>query len=306
MAQVEAGEVRRSERSRRAPAAPFLRDYTLTSTRSQSHTTDQASPGRPPGLLVMAVPAMLLVASAPAEAQTVLGSVTDARTGEPVATARVTLLDSRDEHVQTTLSDEEGRFRLQVRTAGMHVLELGRLGYRLQRTDMFEVAGEGVTRHDERLEPAAIELEGITAEVYAGELLHEATLSGVYARRARTPSVGGNRVLVRGHDPEFEVPQVVEDLLPGWLRYIRPQCRRLRRAHPVILLNGWEAEAAGYAPSEILRQLPVREVVAIEYYRDFNSVPMSLRPTETDHSAFDFTIVRACGLLAVWTRGAPR
>lgn len=257
-------------------------------------------------VFAIAVTVLFLLFGRPAKAQTVQGSVTDARTGEPVATSRVTLIDANDEDVHTTLTDVEGRYRLHASGAGMYVLELDRLGYHAQRTDTFEVAEEGVSRHDIRLEPEAVELEGITAEVYAGRLLHAATLSGVYARRARSPSVGGKRVLVRGQDPEFEVPQVIVDLLPQWLKYIRPQCDRLRRAHPVILLDGWEAEAAGWSPRELLREFPVREVEAIEYYRDFNSVPMSLRPTETDHSAFDFTMVRACGLLAVWTRGAPR
>lgn len=33
--------------------------------------------------------------------------------------------------------------------------------------------------------------------------MKEATLSGVYARRARSPAVGSNRVLVRGQDPDY-------------------------------------------------------------------------------------------------------
>lgn len=240
----------------------------------------------------------------PAHAETVQGSVTDALT-EPVAAARVTLLiDGGDEYVWTTLTNAEGRFRIPVGAEGTYVLELDRLGYHAGHTEAFELSGEGVTRQDGQLEPDAIELEGIRAEVYAGQLLHDATLSGVYARRARSPSVGGNRVRVRGQDPESETAQVLQDMLPQWLSYVRPPCARLRRSHPVILFNGWEAEAAGWSSRELLRAFPVRQVVAIEYYRDFNSVPMSLRPT--DHAAFDFTIVRACGLLAIWTRGAPR
>jgi hypothetical protein len=241
---------------------------------------------------------------APVEAQVVRGRVVDAATDEAVVTARVTLLDGRGEHVQTSLTDEDGRFILRAREAGVHLLDVDRLGYAPQRTDSFTIADRGFTTREVQLDPQPIEMKDITARAYSGRLLHEATLSGVYARRARSPAVGRNRVLVNGTDREFDGHQVLERMIFDWVG--ASSCRTIGRVYPIIFVDGWEADGSRWTARDVMNTLPVREVTAIEFYRDISLVPMSLRPSGKYREGMDFTVVRACGLLAVWTRGAPR
>lgn len=243
------------------------------------------------------------------EAQVVEGRVLDSTTQEPVSTARVTLLTDGGDHVETVLTDGEGRFVLRARDPGLHLLETDRLGYGPQRTEPFQVASEGVTRQDVDLVPGALELEGIVVEGYPGQLLHSATLAGVYARRARSPSVGNNRVLVRG-DPDLDSQFRVRDVLPAL--FPRPFCARTNeRGEPIpfVYFDAWEAGRMGPHGTDWVLDLPIREVEAIEYYRDLAAAPMMVRPPPVGQRSENYIyrdMIRACGIVAVWSRGAPR
>lgn len=261
---------------------------------------------RGPRLLVFLAVGGLLWGSRPpgASGQVVQGRVLDARTETPVATARVTLLDARGEAVETLLTDSEGRFSFWARRSGMHRIEADRLGYGTQRTDSFHVESEGITHRDVRLEPRAVELEGLTARVYPGALLHQPTLSGVFARRARSPSVGGNRVLVRG-DPDFDAALRVRDLLPPGLP--RLTCPRLgERGTPVpyLYMDGW-AEPREEDDTDWVLDLPISFFQAIEFYRQVTSAPMPFRPEPTRFPNAPEPI-RTCGIVVLWSRAAPR
>lgn len=259
------------------------------------------------GLLLVAG-GLLLPFQAVVEAQVVRGRVLDSSVGEPVATARVTLLTGEGERVATVLSDALGRFTVRTTSAGPHILEADRLGYGPQRTEPFDVAPEGVTVQDVLLRPEAVELEGIVVQGYPGQLMHEATMAGVYARRARSASVGSNRVIVRG-EGVIENHFRVRDVLPAWIpgpRCVRkdPQGDRI----PWIYFNGWEAATLGPrggGNEKWVLDLSVTEVLALEFYRDINQVPMSMRPP-VRLRVDGFDQIRACGVVAVWTHGAPR
>lgn len=263
-----------------------------------------------------ALVAVLLPGAVPAEAQVIEGRVLDSLTAEPVAVARVSLLDEDGDRVHTTLSADDGTFTLRARREGLHRLEVDRLGYGdAQRTAPFEVDGEGVTRREVRLLPDAVQVDGIVARAHPGGLLHEATLAGVYARRARSLDVGSNRVLVRG-DPELDHQFRVRDVLPAWIP--RPFCpredvtgggRRLE-PRPFVYYDGRPADhVMGLNGERFILDLPVTEVEAVEFYRDWQSAPMAARPETGGRTSVETgrrDVVRACGIVLVWSRGAPR
>lgn len=236
----------------------------------------------------------LFALALPADGQVIRGRVLDSVTNEPVATALVSLETVGEKHVVSALSDAGGRFSLRPAQRGAHRLEIQRLGYRARRTEVFEVEAGGLTLQNLVLVPEAFEMEEITARVRPGHLLHAATLSGVYARRARSPSVGSNRVLVRGQDPDLDAALRVEDLLPPWLP--RPGCRR----GPTVYADGWEGRVYGPGSVDFLLKLSTVRLEAIEFYRDPTRIPMELG------SAGDARRIRRCGFVAIWTRGARR
>lgn len=265
---------------------------------------DRCSPYVLTALVMIGLPSSM-------EAQAVHGRVLDAESGEAVSTVRVSLLNEDDERVATALTGADGAFALFAEAPGLHRLEADRLGYGQQRNELFEVPAEGLVERDFPLAVRAVEVEGIVVEGHPGAFLHQDNLAGVYARRARSPSVGGNRVLVKG-DRQIEWSLTVRDVLPHGFPGIR--CpddypiifRDARRVYPDAR-RMYIDESRGHRESdpflEEVLNLPVSYLEAVEYYKDVNAIPLSLRPTKRREGS---GYVRHCGVVLVWTGAAPR
>lgn len=74
--------------------------------------------------------AAALLAAAPAGAQVVSGSVTNAATGSPVPHASVTVLDEDGATVASTTVDGGGRFMVHLEEGGRYVVRISEPGFR--------------------------------------------------------------------------------------------------------------------------------------------------------------------------------
>ena len=90
----------------------------------------------------------------------IIGQLRDASTGQPIASARVTLsgLDHR------TLTDVNGRFDLAFVPAGSHMLQFQHIGFGVQRAEVTVPAGEAIGVEVE-LKPEAIEVAPLTVSI---------------------------------------------------------------------------------------------------------------------------------------------
>lgn len=113
-----------------------------------------------PAILAAAV----LAAPCTAAAQMVRGVVQHQDSGEPVHGAIVALLDEAAAVQSSTLSDEAGRFVLRARTGGRFMLRVQRIGFHDAGTPLFELRAGSTLDRTILVAPAAIVLEGITAE----------------------------------------------------------------------------------------------------------------------------------------------
>src|SRR5688572_16684833 len=74
------------------------------------------------------------------------GNVLDEK-GSPVAYANITLLKAKDSaFTANTISDSMGRFSLAGPVAGHYFIRLRAIGFKENKTDVFEVAGSSFSR----------------------------------------------------------------------------------------------------------------------------------------------------------------
>jgi hypothetical protein len=100
--------------------------------------------------------------------QSVVGTVSDARSGEPLPTALVALIGDAELPVRQVVAGPDGRFDLPVPGPGTWQVQVSRLGYGVHVEDRVRVAaGERVTL-DIRMGAAPIHLEALAVEVAAG------------------------------------------------------------------------------------------------------------------------------------------
>lgn len=127
---------------------------------------------------VLPLPALLvcvglLLPASEAHAQAVAGRVTDESTGEPVAGAMVSLLDSEREVTRRVVSDSAGRYAVEAPDPGEYWLVADFLGYQLLESPLLRFAGGDTVTVDFELPVDAIELEGLEVAAQRNEELRE-------------------------------------------------------------------------------------------------------------------------------------
>jgi len=87
---------------------------------------------------------MLTLAALPAVAQSVRGRLLDVELGQPLAGARLLLLNANSEAVDSAVSDQAGSFRLRAPSAGSYMIYFDKDGWAAVPSDQLHLA-HGVT-----------------------------------------------------------------------------------------------------------------------------------------------------------------
>lgn len=238
------------------------------------------------------------VSAAPTAGQ-ISGRVVDATTGDPVPEAGVVLLDSLGAVQAQTVVGTNGGFTVEPVTGpGRYTLQVLALGYVGSAEQTVSYSGDGIFL-DIAMEPAPVEVEGITVSVETRDLALEA--NGFYRRRQAgmgdfvSPEDLEGRVMVNSIDLVRRLPSV--------------QVRGF--SEPIFTRNqGGIGGSAGCVPDVWVDDVPVRQggtrgginsfgnvvpppelVHAVEAYPGGSTVPPQYR-----------TLTSICGVIVVWTK----
>jgi len=107
---------------------------------------------------------VLAAVAAPAPAQVVTGELVEVETGAPVEGAMISAVDSLERSRAATLTDREGRFRMQNLEPGRYVLRADRIGHRSSYSDTLLLAASDTVRVRMAARVEAIPLAGIRVE----------------------------------------------------------------------------------------------------------------------------------------------
>lgn len=112
--------------------------------------------------------ALLLCLPIPGVAQTVVVRVLDAESSMPVFGALTYLVDASGQTAMNALSDERGRALFLGITGGTYRVRVEMIGMATAETELFEIVAGTTISQDIRLDPSAIELEGLEVELESG------------------------------------------------------------------------------------------------------------------------------------------
>lgn len=231
----------------------------------------------------------------------IAGVVVDDLRGNAVAGARVTVSSWRGE-VRT---DEAGRFRIDAAPAGKRTVRIEAPGYGVMEVEV-TIPSPAASDATYRLSPAAIAVEGITAQAEGSRALLD-------FERRRTGSTGG-RFLTR-RDLASRETSTLTDVL----RSTMPGAQLVRsKTGPEMFLASKSSLASGAlkpnnqspcfaqivvdgmmiysqdttgGPPPDLGNYAVRDLEAAEYYAHPSSTPVEFRRPGSQ-----------CGTLVIWTR----
>jgi outer membrane receptor for ferrienterochelin and colicins len=108
---------------------------------------------------------LLMAAPAAAQTGTITGRVTSADNGQPLSSADVRALNASGQAVASTLTTQNGAYRLSGLTPGSYVVAASAIGFSEQRTAAVQVTAGGNANADLVLPPAAVELNPVVVSV---------------------------------------------------------------------------------------------------------------------------------------------
>lgn len=234
--------------------------------------------------------------AASADAQIVLGHVIEDGSGNPVITAAVSMLDTRNNVIRQTVSDSTGHFYLRAAGSGRYKLRVSALGYETVITPSIEVDFSEQYQVRVVLSPDAVLLAPLEVIARSRPLLSGMTLQGYQDRRAKNMGFA-----ITADDIEQRHGRAVTDMLrmvPGvrveWefggSRVSIPSAAtRLggRTCDIKVFLDGLEF-AWG---ASTLDDIPTYDIHAIEVFRSLAEMPPELAGPDAQ-----------CGVIAIWTK----
>lgn len=235
----------------------------------------------------------LLLAAAPAAAQTVRVSVADAASGAPVVGAMVRVEAEDGDLAQAGFTDERGVVRLRLNEAARYFVGATRAGY-LPGMDTIHAAPAGQTEAVVRLRPRPLALDTVTVVASSGREVgrqtferRRATGNGIYLDSAY---VAQRRALFPG-DLLASIPGIRVQAEHG--TGIRRPASRMGARCLAYLVNG--LPFYGGWPRWVTLEETLRrgDIVAVEVYREFDEVPRELQRHAWRRGR--------CGLVVYWT-----
>jgi hypothetical protein len=243
---------------------------------------------------------LLLASSSAAFGQVRMhGRVIDDATLEPVAGARVLLLDGTDRVLGARATDESGLFEFQLRFPTTVRMQASRVGYERNTTPWIDLRGYSMFRMEIRLAADAVLLAPL--EVVARAAAGSPVLAGFHDRRVAGIGWFFTRDEIerirptRVSDLVMRVPGIrVETSGTGTVRHLYST----RTSCPVqIYVDGFHINRNATAAMSLSIDESVlpQSVEAVEVYSGLSTVPAEfLSPQAT------------CGVVAVWTRRNSR
>lgn len=249
------------------------------------------------GGLAAALALLLLGLPRPSAAQSVVGNLLDAQTGQPIMLGYVVLMTEGGDRVAWTLANEDGYFRLDAPDPGSYMLYGESLGYRSSVEGPILLGKDQVLPAEFRLDPMPVVLDSLRVEAQSKRF--SLVMAGFYDREKTGLGtfIGPDKILDR-----FDAKQITDffwgvpgiRLMPrdnmagsGYVPLMRASASMRGFCLPDVYLDGIPQPAA----DEIDNVIMPHDIEAIEVYRSAAEVPARYTSAGSN-----------CGVILLWSR----
>ena len=231
------------------------------------------------------VAVVLLSAARPVVGQTVIGSTLDANTSAPLSGVLISLLDSAGKRVRAVLSDEVGRFAMEVGQFGRYTIRAERIGLQTTTSESFDL--KTFEAHEERIlmGDRSVEIAGLVVDSRVRQCRNdpaEAIEIQRWWREVRT-ALDVSSVVQQEGIAQFELERFEREWGPGLQRIISSNTRTEMSLsnRPFVSAEAEYLASGGFVQGELTGQ---REYYAPDADVLLSSVFLSLHCFSiTDH-----------------------
>ncbi len=247
-----------------------------------------------------AAPALLLLAIAPTQAQTITGTLLDGGTGAPIPSGVITLLTEPGEVATRVEADSAGVFSITAPAPGSYYLRAERIGYRAVTEGIFDLGAGGTMEVQINLLTQPVDLEGVEATVQRTDWIEVRQTQRLEAQGFfERMDAGFGDFFPPDSIERKQVPYVTDFVahLPGVVSEGGILKFRSGECIPNIWIDGIFVIGKRRAfQNEELWSLDGRispeQVAAIEVYRTIGGTPLQYTEMGT-----------RCGTVLIWTKG---
>lgn len=247
-------------------------------------------------VLLSAVATWAAFAAAPAQGQTIRGTLMEFGSDEPIDLGLIIMISETGDSVTSTLSNASGFFEVTAPDPGNYLLQAAALGYRETQVGLFELGVGGEISVQFRLWAAPLEIDGLMVESLVQQ--PELVRNGFYRRMQRGVGTFFTPDQVK-NAPELRAIEMLQGL-SGVRMTIDAQGRErlLVRGSsgycvPTIFVDGVRTEWANVDMSlDVI--VPMEMIYAVEVHRGVSGTPI------------EFGSFNDCGVLVFWTLRARR
>ena len=291
--------------------APSAGEYRLRADRVGLRSTltrpVALAPGEVIAVEVRMAPEPVVMDPAVADArrrQGIFGRVLDDETGEPIAGARVTLMDMRELRAGRVETDAEGWFHMRVPTAGGYFLRAERDGYQRATARRITVMPDDTVHVELRISTRSVLLAPLTVVAASQQVVRGHQLAGFEWRREKQPfgRFLGPEDMERinpfyASDVMQQVPMVRVEPVPGSpfdRRITLPSRGRTLGASARCVPNLYvDGRRTSLRAGLTLDQLVIgSNVAAVEVYSSPSAAPGEFPALDDPY----------CGVVVVWTQ----
>lgn len=248
--------------------------------------------------------ALLIGILQPSSSQTLTGRAVDAKTGDPVKGAVVSLFKLDGERVRTTQSDSLGVYFLTAPEPASYLIRARRVGYKSFRKGPVSLPSEDTLSVHLQVEPLSVEMEELTVEAEEKQRLQEV---GFYKRKRMTSGTFFEREEIKGKSPSvlsdlignvpgMKVMGQISRAQGGWVQSRGRRTIDSDPCVPSIMVDDNLVRQGGKidpdkAAIQINEVISPSQVQAIEVHPRSAGVPARIGGTQSP-----------CGAILIWTR----
>lgn len=245
--------------------------------------------------------------AAPAQGQTIKGTLMEVETGQPISLGLVIMMTEEGDSITSGVTNGQGQFEVSASEAGSFVLIASAFGFKETPAGVFELGPGGEMDVEFRIAAAPMPIDGLIVSLQRPVLQHQLVKNGFVRRYTRglgaflTPVMIEESAARSTADLFRGIPGVLLQLPGGGLNAFSGEALRLtgtgQFCTPTIYMDGARMNVTMTQDMPIEVIAPLAMVDAIEIYRRPSEIPIEYGMTSSGNVSGG-----PCGIVVIWTK----
>lgn len=241
----------------------------------------------------------------PLRAQTIMGTLMEKETSQPISLGLITLITENGDTIATGVTNSRGEFSVDSPEPGSFLLVASAFGFKDTTVGLFELGVDGEMTVEFRIATTATELEGLIIDVGGTSLSRNRLITSGFVERANqglghfiTPVDIENSFASDAIDLFRSVPGLTVDMSNAGRRQTIQMLSQGGTCSPIIYVDGVKLSVDLTRSVSLSSIISLQDVAGVEIYRRAAEIPLQFGLIGMG----DRESIGNCGVVVFWTK----